>query len=79
MVSEGNILQSRTPLILLKRPVTAVGYRDAVLEPYVHLLSSAIGPDFILMSNNVRPHTAHLVDDCAESELIHRMIWPARL
>ncbi|GFX81405.1 transposable element Tcb2 transposase [Trichonephila clavipes] len=57
--------------------VTAQRYRDEVLEPYVHLLRGAVGPDFILMDDNVPCHRAVLIDDFLEMENIQRMSWPA--
>ncbi|GBL93447.1 hypothetical protein AVEN_59656-1 [Araneus ventricosus] len=38
----------------------------------------AVGPEFILLDDNARPHGALLVDEFLESEDIHRMDWPAR-
>ncbi|GFV37015.1 uncharacterized protein TNCV_2381621 [Trichonephila clavipes] len=40
--------------------------------------SVACDPEFILMDNNARPHTALLVDEFLESEDINRMDWPSR-
>lgn len=37
--------------------------RDELLEPYVHIFSSTISPDFILMDYNIQSHRANLVDD----------------
>ncbi|GBN31114.1 hypothetical protein AVEN_193846-1, partial [Araneus ventricosus] len=38
----------------------------------------AVGPEFILMDDNARPHSALLVDEFLESEDIRRMDWPVR-
>ncbi|GFY18141.1 transposable element Tc1 transposase [Trichonephila clavipes] len=44
----------------------------------VSLLSnSAIGPDFIFMDDNARPHRTLAVEELLESEDITRMDWPA--
>ena len=57
--------------------VNARRYRDEILEPYVRLFRGAVGPHFIFMDDNARPHRAHLVDDYLEREDIQRMAWPA--
>ncbi|GBN32058.1 hypothetical protein AVEN_97331-1 [Araneus ventricosus] len=50
---------------------------DQLPQEMINCLIS-IGPEFILMDDNVRPHTALLVDEFLESEDIRRMDWPAR-
>ena len=59
--------------------VTAVRYRDEFLEFIVWLYAAAVGPSFVFMDDNARPHTAAFVDDYVESEGIARMAWPAYL
>ncbi|GBO45359.1 hypothetical protein AVEN_90355-1 [Araneus ventricosus] len=50
----------RTPLHVFERGyVTGVRYRDENLKPYVRLFRGTVGPDFILMDDNARPHRAH--------------------
>ncbi|GBN43219.1 Transposable element Tcb2 transposase [Araneus ventricosus] len=79
MVWAGIMLDGRTPLHVFERgTVTGVRYRDEILEPYVRLFRGAVGPEFILMDDNARPHRALLVDEFLESEDIRRMDWPAR-
>ncbi|GBN58951.1 hypothetical protein AVEN_240748-1 [Araneus ventricosus] len=79
MVWAGIMLDGRTPLHVFERGnVTGERYRDEILEPYVRLFRGAVGPEFILMDDNVRPHRALLVDEFLESEDIHQMNWPAR-
>lgn len=57
MVWAGIMLDGRTPLHVFDRgTVTSVRYRDEVLEPYVRLFRGAVGPDFILIDDNARPH-----------------------
>ncbi|GFY33294.1 transposable element Tcb1 transposase [Trichonephila clavipes] len=71
-------LRYRTDLHISKRgSVMAVRYRDEVLEPIVRLYAAAVGPTFVLMDDNARPHRADIVDDYLESEGIARMAWPA--
>ena len=61
MVWAGIMLDGRTPLHVFDRgSVTGVRYRDEVLEPYVRLFRGAVGPEFILMDDNARPHRALL-------------------
>ncbi|GBM63793.1 Transposable element Tcb2 transposase [Araneus ventricosus] len=79
MVWAGLMLDDRTPLHVFERgTVTGVRYRDEILEPYARLFRGAVGPEFILMDDNARPHRALLVDEFLESEDIRRMDWPAR-
>ncbi|GFS52612.1 transposable element Tcb1 transposase [Trichonephila clavipes] len=67
-------LGCRTDLHIFKRgSVTAVRYRDEVLEPIVRLYAAAVGPTFVLMDDNARPYRADIVDDYLENEGIERM------
>ncbi|GFV71805.1 transposable element Tcb2 transposase [Trichonephila clavipes] len=78
MVWVGISLGYRTDLHIFKRgSVTAVRYRDKVLEPIVRLYSAAVGHAFVLIDDNARPHRADIVDDYLESKGIARMAWPA--
>ncbi|GBL80411.1 Transposable element Tcb1 transposase [Araneus ventricosus] len=68
----------RTDLHIYRRgSVTAVRYRDEVLDPIVKLYAAAVGLSYVLMDDNARPHRAVIVDDFLESEEISRMEWPA--
>ncbi|GFU90855.1 transposable element Tcb1 transposase [Trichonephila clavipes] len=72
------IWRYRTDLHIFKwGSVRAVRYRDEVLEPIVRLYAAAVGPTFVLMDNNARPHRADIVDNYLENEGITRMAWPA--
>ncbi|GBM84654.1 hypothetical protein AVEN_136684-1 [Araneus ventricosus] len=74
------MLDGRTPLHVFERgTVTGVRYRDETLESYVRLFRGAVGPEFILMDDNAKPHRALLVDEFLESEDIRRMDWISRL
>ncbi|GFT64284.1 hypothetical protein TNCV_5134421 [Trichonephila clavipes] len=47
--------------------MTAVRFRDEVLESYVHSFRGTVVPDFMTtMHNNARPHIAYLVDEFLE-------------
>ncbi|GBL83507.1 hypothetical protein AVEN_53740-1 [Araneus ventricosus] len=79
MVWLGIMLDGRTPLHVFEGgTVTGVRCKDEILEPYVRLFRGAVGPEFILMDDNARPHRALLVNEFLESEDIRRMDWPAR-
>ena len=56
--------------------LTAVRYRDEILDPIVRPFAGAIGNNFILMQDNARPHTARLT--YLYHEGIDVMDWPAR-
>ncbi|GBM10042.1 hypothetical protein AVEN_24023-1 [Araneus ventricosus] len=59
-------------LQLLSSPVTCMQPQEPVYQ------GGAVGPEFILMDDNARPHRALLVNEFLESEDIRRMDWPAR-
>ncbi|GFX39689.1 transposable element Tcb1 transposase [Trichonephila clavipes] len=64
MVWDGISLGYHTDLHIFKRDsMTAVRYRDEVLEPIVRLYAAAVDPTFDLMDDNARPHRADIVDD----------------
>ncbi|GFY23084.1 putative DD41D transposase [Trichonephila clavipes] len=78
MVWEGISLGYRTDLHFFKRGfLTIARYRDEGLEHIVRLFASAVGPTFVLMDDNARPHRADIVDDYLEREGIARMAWLA--
>lgn len=52
--------------------------RDDILVPYFCLSSDAVGPNFLLTDNNMRPDKAHLVNDFLKNEHIWLMDWSAR-
>ena len=64
--------------IVMRGMMTGVRYRDEILDVYVRPYASAIGPQFILMDDNARPHRARVVEDYLQQETIVRMDWPAR-
>ncbi|GFT38948.1 transposable element Tcb1 transposase [Trichonephila clavipes] len=78
IVWAGISLEYRTDQHIFKRgSVTAVRYRDEVLEPIVRLCAATDGPTFVLMDDNAHPHRADIVDDYLESEGFARLAWPA--
>ncbi|GFX87648.1 transposable element Tcb2 transposase [Trichonephila clavipes] len=52
-------------------------YCEEVLLPHVRLFRGVIGPDFIFMDDNVRPHLTLAVEELLESKDITRMDWLA--
>ena len=58
-------------------PWVARGTGRRSLEPYVRLFRGAVGPEFIFIDDNARPHRVLMVDEYLESEDIQRMAWPA--
>ncbi|GFY14126.1 transposable element Tcb1 transposase [Trichonephila clavipes] len=74
----GGMLNGRTDLnIFDRRSVTGDRYCEEVLLPHVLLFRGAIGPDFIFMDDNARPHRTLAVEELLESEDITRMDWTA--
>lgn len=79
MVWGGISRNGRTDLHVMGRgTMTGVRYRDEILNVYVRPYAGAVGPDFILMDDNARPHRARVVNQFLEQETIVRMDWPAR-
>ncbi|GFS94658.1 transposable element Tcb2 transposase [Trichonephila clavipes] len=77
LVWGGIILGSRTDLHAQSVTMTGHIYRDFILEQHVRLSRGAMGAEFLFMDDNARPHRAHIVDECLQSEDITRMDWPA--
>ena len=82
MVWGGIMLNGRMDLHIFmggpRNTVNAQRYRGEVLRPHVRLFRGAVGPHFLLMDDNARPHRAALVDEFLAGEDIQRMDWPAR-
>ena len=57
--------------------MTGVRYMDDILDIYARPYAGALGPQFILMDDNARPHRARVVDEYLQQETIVRMDWPA--
>ncbi|KAI3368309.1 hypothetical protein L3Q82_007830 [Scortum barcoo] len=54
------------------------GYRDEILRPLVRPYAGAVGPGFLLMQDNARPHVAGVCQQFLQDEGIDAMDWPAR-
>ena len=57
--------------------LTAIRYRDEILRPPVRPYAGAVGPGFLLMQNNARPHVAGVCQQFLQEESIDTMNWPA--
>ncbi|EFA12765.1 Transposable element Tc1 transposase-like Protein [Tribolium castaneum] len=55
--------------------MTAVRYRDRVIEPIIVPFFGAIGKRFIFIDDNARPHRARIVNERIEHHGITRMEW----
>ena len=79
MVWGGISLGGRTALHVLARgSLTAIRYRDEILRPLVRPYAGAVGPGFLLMQDNARPHVAGVCLQFLQDEGIDAMDWPAR-
>ncbi|KAI3370376.1 hypothetical protein L3Q82_024465, partial [Scortum barcoo] len=80
MVWGGISLGGRTALHVLARgSLTAIRYRDEILRPLVRpYAGKAVGPGFLLMQDNARPHVAGVCQQFLQDEGIDAMDWPAR-
>lgn len=79
MVWGGISLTSRTDLVVLNNGnLNAERYILDILEQHVVPYAPYIGPDFLLMQDNARPHTAQVVQNYLTEVEINVMEWPAR-
>ncbi|KAI3368085.1 hypothetical protein L3Q82_026903 [Scortum barcoo] len=63
---------------IAKGSLTAIRYRDEILRPLVRPYAGAVGPGFLLMQDNARPHVAGVCQQFLQDEGIDAMDWPAR-
>ena len=63
--------------IVVNGMMTGLSKRDEILEVYVMPYAGAIGPQFVIMDDNARPHRARVVEKYLQQETIVRMDWPA--
>ena len=79
MVWGGISRDERTDLHVMERDtLTGVRYRDEILDVHVRPYAGAVGPKFILMDDNARPHRARVVEQYLEQETLIRMYWGQR-
>ena len=65
------------PHIVIKGTTTGLCYRDDILDVYVRPYAGAIGPQFVLMDDNARPHRARVVEEYLQQDTIVPMDWLA--
>uniref|UniRef100_A0A674M9I2 Tc1-like transposase DDE domain-containing protein n=1 Tax=Takifugu rubripes TaxID=31033 RepID=A0A674M9I2_TAKRU len=58
--------------------LTAIRYRDEILGPIVRTYAGAVGPGFLLVHDNARPHVARVCRQFLEDEGIDTIDWPPR-
>ena len=69
----------RTALhVLVRGSLTAIRYRDEILRPLVRPYAGAVGPGFLLMQDNARPHVAGVCQQFLQEEGIDAMDWSVR-
>ncbi|KAL0186269.1 hypothetical protein M9458_017939 [Cirrhinus mrigala] len=79
VVWSGISLEGRTALHVLTRgSLTAIRYRDEILRPLVRPYAGEVGPGFLLMQDNARPHVAGVCQQFLQDEGIDAMDWLAR-
>ena len=79
MVWAGISMQGKTDLHSIDNgTMTAQRYLREILDVYARPYAGAIGPDFILMDDNARPHRAMVTNEYLQAETIVRMEWTAR-
>ena len=78
MLWGGISLLGHTDLYIIQNG-TLIGerYRNEVLDAFVRPYAGAVGPNFVLMDNNARPHHARVVQEYLKNETIDWMDWPA--
>lgn len=74
----GGIMYGRRTA-LVHVPVTMTGqiYIDLIVRPIVQPIRAEIGPNFLFMDDNARPHRTRAVQEVLREGEIERMEWPA--
>ncbi|KAI4883986.1 hypothetical protein NFI96_003363 [Prochilodus magdalenae] len=77
MVWGGISLEGRTDFYRLDNgTLTAIRHQDEMLGPVVRPYAGAVGPVFLLVHNNARPHVARVCRQFLENEGIDTIDWP---
>ena len=63
--------------VLNQGNLTDARYRDEILRPIVRTHAGAVGPGFLLVYDNARPHVARVCQWYLEDEDIDTINWPA--
>lgn len=75
----GISFDARTELVVVGRPaLNAPRYVEHILEEHVIPFAPFIGPDFKLMHDNARPHSAECVRGYLQEVRVDALQWPAR-
>lgn len=78
MVWGGINLTGRTELVIFRDSrVTSESYIEQVIEPQVIPFAHRLGPNFVLMDDNARPHVARATRLALQEANIEVMNWPA--
>ena len=77
MVWGGISIDERTDLIVIPGRLSAQAYIDSVLEDHILPAAYGIGPQFVLMHDNAKPHTATITSDYLQHHEIRVMEWPS--
>ncbi|KAI4878144.1 hypothetical protein NFI96_028402, partial [Prochilodus magdalenae] len=73
----GISLEGHTDLYRLDNgTLTAIRYQNEILGPLVRPYAGAVGPGFLLVHNNARPHVARVCRQFLENERIDTIDWP---
>uniref|UniRef100_A0A2A4J5V2 Tc1-like transposase DDE domain-containing protein n=1 Tax=Heliothis virescens TaxID=7102 RepID=A0A2A4J5V2_HELVI len=79
MVWGGISLMGRTELVILEEgSVTAASYVERVIQPHVIPFSQRVGPGFVFMQDNARPHMARVTQRALSEANISVLPWPAK-
>ncbi|GFU81376.1 transposable element Tcb2 transposase [Trichonephila clavipes] len=79
IVWAGIMINGRTRLhVVANGTMTGQRYIDEVLLPRVRLFRGAVGDKFVFMDDNATCHRTLAFQDCLDSKVIQRLVWPAR-
>ena len=70
MIWAGISVNGKTDLYVIENgTLTALRYYNEILDQFVRPYAGAIGPVFILMDDNARPHRVHVTNACNVRQL----------
>ncbi|GFW93817.1 transposable element Tc1 transposase [Trichonephila clavipes] len=79
MAWAGIMINGRTRLhVVANGTMTGQRYIEEVLLPHVCLFRGAVGDKFVFMDDNATCYRTLAVQDCLDSEVMQRLVWPAR-
>ena len=77
MVWGGISMEGRTDLFRLHNgTLTAIRYQEGIHGPIVRPYAGAVGPGFLVVHDNARPHVARACSQFLEDEEIDTIEWP---